>query len=58
MNASLKRPDLYEVSMGHGKESYESENDWMNECDAYFGTISLSLSPSLHYLNRSIEDPK
>ena len=30
----------------------------MNECDVYFGTMTLNLSPSLRYLNRSIEDPK
>ena len=44
--------------MGHGKESYESENDWMNECDATFGTIALALSPSFCYLTKSIEYPK
>ena len=34
MITSLKRQDLYEVSIGLGEESYESENDWLNECDA------------------------
>ena len=30
----------------------------MNECDANFGTMTLALSPSLRYLNRSIKDPQ
>ena len=58
MIASLKRQDLYEVSIGLGEESYESKNDLLNACDGDFGTIGLTLSPSLRYLSRSIEDPK
>ena len=58
MIASLKRQDLYGVSIGLGEESYEREIDWLNECDGDFGTIALALSPSLCYLSRSIEDPK
>ena len=50
LNASLKRQGLYEVSIGLGKESYENENDWMNDVDRYFGAICLALSPSLRYL--------
>ena len=58
MIASLKRQYLYEVSIGLGEESYVSMNDWRNACDGYFGTIGPTLSPSLCYLGRSIEDPK
>ena len=58
MIASLKRQHLYEVSIGLGEESYESENDWMNECDAAFGTIAPTLSPRLRYLTKSVEYPK
>ena len=58
MIASLKRQDLYEVYIGLGEESYESENDWLNACDGYFRTTGLVLSPSLRYLTRSIEYPK
>ena len=50
MISSLKRQDLYEVSIGLGKESYEIENDWLNDGDSDFGTICLALSPSLRYL--------
>ena len=31
MISSLKRQCLYEVSIGIGKESYEDENDWLND---------------------------
>ena len=58
MIASLKRQDIYGVSIGLGEESFESEHDWLNECDATFGTIALDLSPSLHYLTKSVEYPK
>ena len=57
MIASLMRQGLYGESIGIDEECF-SENDWMNECDASFGTISLGISPSLCYLSRSIEDPK
>ena len=57
MIASLMRRGLYRVYIGLGEECF-SENDWLNECDAYFGTMTLALSPNLCYLNRSIEDPK
>ena len=35
--SSLKRQGLYEVSIGLGKESYEDENDWLNDGDRAFG---------------------
>ena len=44
MIASLKRRGLYEVSIGLGKESYENDNDWLNDHDRYFGAICLALS--------------
>ena len=58
MIASLKRQDLYEVSIGLGKESYDNDNDWLNDGDAAFGEIGRSLSPSLCYLIGSVEYPK
>ena len=36
MISSLKRQDIYEVSIGLGKVSYEEENDWINEGDRDF----------------------
>ena len=58
MISSLKRQDLYEVSIGLGKESYEYENDWLNDAVRAFGTICMAFSPSLRYLIESVEYPK
>ena len=58
MIASLKKQGIYEVSIGIGKESYENENDWLNDGDRDFGAICLALSPSLRYLIGSVEYPK
>ena len=58
MISSLKRQYLYEVSIGLGKESYEDENDWLNDGDRAFGTICQALSPSLRYFIASAEYPK
>ena len=57
MIASLMRRGLYGVSIVLGEEFF-SENDWMNECDAASGTMTLALSPRLRYVSTSIEDPK
>ena len=54
----MNRKDLYLVSIRLDRESFESENDWLNKCDAAFGITALGISPSLRYLSRSIEDPK
>ena len=56
--SSLKGHDLYEVSIGLGKESYEYQNDWLNDNVRSFGTICLALSPSLRYLIAPVEYPK
>ena len=58
MIASLKRQDLYEVSIVIGKESYGNENDWINDSDAAFGALGMSLSPILRYLTKFVEYPK
>ena len=47
MAASLKRQGLYEVSIGLGKDSYEYENDWLNDGDRAYGEICGTFSPSL-----------
>ena len=46
------------MSDGFGRDSFESENDYLNAKDATFEIMKLALSPSLCYLSRSIEDPK
>ena len=58
MIASLKRQDLYEVSTGLGEESFERKDEWLNECDATYGTMCMALSPSMRYLKISIKNPK
>ena len=58
MISYIKRQDIYEVYIGLGKESYEDENDWLNDGDRYFGRICLAFSPSLHYLIDYVEYPK
>ena len=58
MISSLKRQGIYEVSIGLGKNSYEYENDWINDGDGAFGKIGLVVSPSLCYLIDSAEYPK
>ena len=57
MISSLMRQGLCRVSIGIGKECF-SKTNWLNKSDGAFGTIATGLSPSLRYLNRSIEDPK
>ena len=58
MISSLKRQGIYEVYIGLGKESYEDDNDSLNDGDRYFGTIFLSFSPRLCYLIDFVEYPK
>ena len=58
MLAYMNRQYLYEVSIGLGKQSYENENEWLNDGDGAFGAIGLALSPSLYYLIGSAEYPK
>ena len=55
MISPLKTQGLYEVSIGLGKESYEDENEWLNDDDRAFRTICLAFSPILHYLIDSVE---
>ena len=54
----LNRQDLYWLSDGLCRDSFESENDWLNACDLAFGIMNLALSPSLCYPSRSIKDPQ
>ena len=58
MISSLKRQGIYEVSIGIREESYEYENDWLNDGDRAFGTICLAFSQSFYYLIDSTEYPK
>ena len=42
------------MSIRIGKESYENENDWLNDRDRAYGTIALALDDSLYYLIYSV----
>ena len=47
------------MSIGLGKESYENENDWLNDSDRAIGAICLALSDSLYYHSLGyVEYPK
>ena len=46
------------MSIGLGKESYENENDWLNDGDRDFGAMCLALSDNLYYLIDYAEYPK
>ena len=39
MISSLKRQNIYQISIGAGEESYEEPSDWLNDYDRYFGAI-------------------
>ena len=54
----LHRRKLFWVSDGLGRNSFESENDWLNAKDRAFEIMELALSPSMHYHSRSIKDPQ
>ena len=58
MIAYLKRRGLYEVSIGIGRETYENENDWLNDIDRAFGSIALALDDDLYFVFYSAEHPK
>ena len=58
MITSPKRQGIYEVYIGIGKDSYEYENDWLNDSDRAYGTICEAFSPSFCYLIDFAEYPK
>ena len=45
------------MSFGVGKEYYEEENDWLNDCDREYGSMCMVMSPNMHYLMDSTEYP-
>ena len=48
------------MSIGIGRDTYENENEWLNDGDRAFGTIGMAFwkSPRLRYLIESAEYPK
>ena len=57
MTICLRRQKLFSVSNGFGRNSFESDNDWLKAKDKAFEIMELALSPSMRYLSRSIKDP-
>ena len=49
--------DLFGVSFGAGKESYEEEGDWLNYCDRAYGSMGMVMSHDMRYLTESVEYP-
>ena len=54
----LRRQKLFSVSIGLGRNSFESDNDWLKAKDKAFEIMELALSPSMRYHSRSIKDPQ
>ena len=52
----LRRQKLFSVSIGLGRNSFESDNDWLKAKDKSFEIMELALSPSMRYHSRSIKD--
>ena len=46
------------MSIGIGRESYENENDWLNDIDRDFGSIALALDDDLYFDFGSTDYPK
>ena len=57
MVAYLERYDLFDVSIGFGEQSYEEENDLLNEYDRAYGSMGMVMSPKMRYLMDSAEYP-
>ena len=57
MNICLRRQKLFSVSIGLGRNSFESDNDWLKAKDKSFEIMELALSTSMCYHSRSIKDP-
>ena len=57
MVAYLESHDILDVSFGAGKESYEEENDWPNECDRAYGSMCMVMIPNMCYLVEYTEYP-
>ena len=46
------------MSIGIGRETYENENDWINDSHRSFGSIALALDDSLYFVIDFLGYPK
>ena len=53
----IESHDIIDVYFGDGKESYEQEEDWINDCDRSYGSMSMVMSHDMSYLIESVEYP-
>ena len=50
MVAYLERHNLLDVSFGAGKESYEDENDWIDDGEREYAKMCMEMTLNMHYL--------
>ena len=53
----LKSHDLFDVSNGVGEESYEEENDWLNDYEREYRNMCMVMTPNMRYLMEYVEYP-
>ena len=46
MVAYLESHDLLDVSFGPGKESYEDENDWLDDGERLYSRMCMVMTPN------------
>ena len=46
MVAYLESHDIIDVSFGAGKESYEDENDWLDDGERAYARMCIAMTPS------------
>ena len=57
MVAYLESHDLLDVSFGAGKESYEHENDWLDDGEIAYAKMCMVMTLNMCYLMEFVEYP-
>ena len=47
--------DLLDVSFGAGKETYEDENDWIDDGEREYAIMCMAMTPNMCYLMEFVE---
>ena len=55
MVAYLERHHIFDVSFGASKESYEDENDWLDDGERLYSRMCMVMTPNMHCLMESVE---
>ena len=53
----LEIHDILDASFGDGIESYEDENDWLDDGERAYARMCMVATPNRRYLMESIEYP-